>query len=92
MRSNDSWRAGTIAGNYSHVSEPLARETVSSLKDRLEEAMAVFTRHGVPFRQLVRQGLLTPSCGLATLRTGQAAETALELLAGLSDSMRRRYL
>jgi methionine synthase II (cobalamin-independent) len=85
--------SGTIAwGIIPTFQEPLAGESVSSLKDRLEEAMAPFTRHGVPFRQLVRQGLLTPSCGLATLRSSQAAERAMELLAGLSDTMRRQYL
>jgi methionine synthase II (cobalamin-independent) len=84
--------SGTIAwGIIPTLSEPLASETVASLRDRLEDAMAPFTRHGIPFRQLVRQGLLTPSCGLATLQTGEAAETALQLLAGLSDAMRRRY-
>lgn len=82
----------TIAWGIVPVSpDSLQKETVASLKDRLEEAMAPFTRHGVPFRQLVRQSLLTPSCGLATLRTAEAAATALELLVGLSETMRSRY-
>jgi methionine synthase II (cobalamin-independent) len=69
----------------------LAGESAASLKDRLEEAMAPFTRHGVRFEQLVAQGLLTPSCGLATLTTEDAAARALELLAGLSREIRKRY-
>jgi methionine synthase II (cobalamin-independent) len=86
-------KSGTIAwGIVPTFPESLGGETVSSLRDRLEEAMAPFTRHGIPFRQLVRQGLLTPSCGLATLKASEAAERALELLTGLSDVMRRRYL
>ena len=68
----------------------LAGETVSSLKDRLEEAMAPFTRKGIPFKQLVEQGLLTPSCGLASL-TEEAAAWVLELLAELSLKIRKRY-
>ena len=84
--------SGTIAwGIIPTFQDALAKESVASLKDRLEEAMAPFTRHGIPFRQLVAQGLLTPSCGLATLKTPEAAERALELLVDVSDTMRRRY-
>ena len=36
-----------------------------------------FTRDGIPFKQLIRQGLLTPSCGLALLATKEAAARAL---------------
>jgi len=41
------------------------KESVASLKDRLESAMAPFTRKGIPFKTLVEQGLLLPACGLA---------------------------
>ena len=83
---------GTIAwGIVPNDEELLAKESVASLKDRLEEAMAPFTRNGIHFRQLVRQGLLTPSCGLASLAT-EAASRALELLAELSGQIRKRYL
>ncbi|HEY91285.1 MAG TPA: methionine synthase, partial [Dehalococcoidia bacterium] len=86
-------RNGTIAwGIVPNEPGALEKETVASLKDRLEEAMAPFTRNGVPFRQLVRQGLLTPSCSLATLETGEAAGRALELLADLSEKFRQQYL
>ena len=86
-------RNGTIAwGIVPNEPEALAGETVASLKDRLEEAMAPFTRNGVPFRQLVRQGLLTPSCSLASLGTEEAAGRALELLADLSSRIRQQYL
>ena len=85
-------RKGTIAwGIVPNEAEALAKETVVSLKDRLEEAMAPFTRNGVPFQQLIEQGLLTPSCGLARL-SEEAAARALELLAELSVAVRARYL
>ena len=70
--------------------DTLARESLASLHDRLGEAMAPFTRDGVPFKQLVAQGLLTPSCGLASL-SHEAATQALELLAELSAKLRRKY-
>jgi len=86
-------RRGTIAwGIVPNEAEPLAKETVASLKDRLEEAMAPFTRNGVRFKQLIEQGLLTPSCTLASLSTGEEAARALELLAELSVAIRKRYL
>jgi len=69
----------------------IADETASSLKDRLEETMAFFSRKGIDFNQLIRQGLLTPSCGI-TFASEDAAERALEILTELSEKMRRRYL
>jgi len=85
-------RKGAIAwGIVPNDEQSLAKETVASLKDRLEAAMAPFTRNGVPFRQLIRQGLLTPSCGLASL-SEEAAGRALELLSELSTMIRKRYI
>jgi len=86
-------RNGTIAwGIVPNEAEALAGETVASLKDRLEEAMAPFTRNGIRFKQLIEQGLLTPSCTLASLVTEEAAARALELLVELSKAIRKRYL
>jgi len=86
-------RKGIIAWGIVPNDEPsLAKETVASLKDRLEEAMAPFTRNGVRFKQLFHQGLLTPGCGLASLSTTEAAARALELLSELSATIRKRYI
>ncbi len=85
-------RKGTIAwGIVPNDEESLAKESVASLKDRLEEAMAPFTRKGIRFKQLIEQGMLTPSCGLASL-TEEAAARVLELLAELSIKIRKRYM
>jgi methionine synthase II (cobalamin-independent) len=85
-------RQSTIAwGIIPNDASVLAKETVASLKDRLEEAMAPFTRSGIRFRQLVEQGLLTPVCTLAPAGNEGAAR-ALELLTELSKLMRQRYL
>jgi hypothetical protein len=81
-------RGGAMSwGIVPNTEEGLAKESVSSLKDRLEDAMAPFTRHGVSFKTLKAQGLLTPSCGLAGLPE-DGAERVLELLVALSDRMR----
>lgn len=83
---------GTIAwGIVPNDEESLVRESVAALQDRLEEAMAPFTRKGISFRQLIGQGLLTPSCGLDRLTTNEAAGRVLELLADLSARIRKRY-
>ncbi|MBA7712075.1 hypothetical protein ES703_121044 [subsurface metagenome] len=66
------------------------KETVASLRDRLEEAMAPFTRNGVRFKELAAHSLLTPSCTLIPLGE-EGAEKALELLTGLSGEMRKKY-
>ncbi len=85
-------KGGAIAwGIIPNDEEVLAGETVASLKDRLEEAMAPFTRNGVRFNQLVKQGMLTPSCTLTPLSV-EGAGRAMELLVELSDNLRRRYL
>jgi methionine synthase II (cobalamin-independent) len=84
-------RGGAIAwGIVPNEEEALQRESPASLKDRLEEAMAPFTRKGVRFGQLLERGLLTPSCGMAGL-SPEAAAHALELLSELSSAMRKRY-
>ena len=86
-------RKGTIAwGIIPNDEDSLARESAASLKDRLEEAMAPFTRQGIRFKQLIEQGLLTPSCGLASLATEEATARALELLTELSTKIRKRYM
>ena len=86
-------KKGTIAwGIVPNDEESLAKEAVASLKDRLEEAMAPFTRKGIRFKQLIEQGLLTPSCGLASLATNESSAQALELLAELSARIRKRYM
>ena len=82
---------GNIAwGIVPNEEEALAKESLSGLRDRLEEAMAPFTRDGVKFRQLIAQGLITPSCGLESL-SPEAASLALELTAKLSRDLRSRY-
>lgn len=84
-------RGGGIAwGIVPNDEQALAQESLASLRDRLEEAMAVFTRDGLRFRQLVAQGLITPSCGLAGLSL-EAAARALELTAGIARLLRARY-
>ncbi len=85
-------RKGVIAwGIVPNNEDSLKKETASSLQDRLEEAIAPFSRNGIPFSKLIEQGLLTPSCSLAGLSI-DGAEQALNVLTELSDKIRKRYL
>jgi hypothetical protein len=86
-------RGGAIAwGIVPNEEEVLAKESVASLQDRLEEGIAPFTRKGVdiPFRRLINQSLLTPSCTLTGL-SPEATHSALGLLGDLSARMRSKY-
>jgi len=83
---------GAVAwGIVPNDEESLAKESAASLHDRLEEAMAPFTRHNIEFRQLIKQGLVTPSCGLGLINSEDAAEQVLKLLTELSERIRKRY-
>jgi len=85
-------RGGVIAwGIIPTSTEAILKESVPALKDRLEEAMAPFTRKGITMKKLVEQSLLTPACGLPTV-SEDAAERALQLLAELSQTIRKKYL
>ncbi|MDD5486660.1 MAG: methionine synthase [Dehalococcoidales bacterium] len=85
-------RGGAVAWGIVPNTEPeVAKETPASLRDRLEETMAPFTRVGIPFRELASKSLITPSCSLALL-TEEAAKQALVLLNELSRLMKKKYL
>ena len=85
-------RGGVIAwGIVPNNEEHLGGESVASLQDRLEAAIAPFAKEGTPFRQLVEQSLITPACSLASLSPA-AAEQALSCTAELSNKMRARHL
>ena len=85
-------RGGNIAwGIVPNEEDTLTKESLPSLRDRLEDAIAPFTREGVKFKQIIAQGLITPSCTLAGLSL-DAASQALELTAKLSRDLRSRYV
>ena len=85
-------RGGVVAwGIVSNDDDSLSGESLNSLFDRLGEAMAPFTRDGISFKQLVAQSILTPACGLAFL-SPDATEEALQLLSGLSEKIRSKYV
>ncbi|MBI4332961.1 MAG: methionine synthase [Chloroflexi bacterium] len=85
-------RDGIVAwGIVPNDEASLKKESVASLRDRLDDVIAPLARKGIPFRKLLARSLVTPSCGLSSLGL-DACELALETLAGLSRELRGKYL
>lgn len=85
-------RGGIIVwGIVPRDSGMLAQETVHTLAERLLEAMGLLVRKGISLDDLLSASLVSPSCGLGSLSL-EDAERALELTAGVSKEMRRRYV
>jgi methionine synthase II (cobalamin-independent) len=68
----------------------LQRESVTSLYDRLMEAMYLLAMDSLTVQDIVRQSIITPTCGLASLSPA-ATEYALQLLNELSARIREAY-
>lgn len=68
----------------------LKKESSATIYDRFAEALAPLTREGIPIRDLVRQSIITPTCGLASL-SQDAVEHVFILLKDVSDRIRRKY-
>ena len=84
-------RGGIIAWGIVPNSSEVRKESVDSLMEYLHDAMKLLVRKGIEWEQLLGSALITPACGLGTL-TVQDAERAVELIVGVSDAMRERYL
>jgi hypothetical protein len=83
-------RGGTIAWGIVPASPSVEGETVETLVIRLHEAMDLLVEKGVSRDKLLQAGLVMPSCGAGSLDPA-TAERILELTAGVSAEMRRRY-
>lgn len=68
----------------------LKKESAATIYDRLTEALAPLTRDGIPIRDLLRQSIITPTCGLTSL-SPDAVEHVFALLNGVSGMVRQKY-
>ena len=84
-------RGGVIAWGIVPTRTVAETETVDGLVERLHEALNRLVAKGVSLDALLQAGMVTPSCGLASI-TPSLAEHVLELTAGVSAEMRRRYV
>ncbi len=84
-------RGGVIAwGIVPNNEQVLAKETASSLGDRLEEAMSLLAKKGINPDIMKSQCLITPSCGLDSVSV-ETAKRALGLVAAVSADFRKRH-
>jgi len=84
-------RGGIIAWGIVPAGGSVEGETADSLTGRLQAAIDLLVRKGVPADRLLASGLVTPSCGTGSLDLN-TAERVLELTAAVSAQMRARYV
>jgi methionine synthase II (cobalamin-independent) len=69
--------------------EFLEQETTPSLLKSLEEKIGLLIKEGIPEEVLMKNSLVSQSCGLSTL-SEDLAEKALKLTKELSSAMRKK--
>jgi methionine synthase II (cobalamin-independent) len=85
-------RGGVIAwGIVPNSEDNTAKETASSLLDRLVETMGLLSKKSVNYETIKSQCLITPSCSLASM-SPEAAANALEITARVSAEFRRKHI
>jgi hypothetical protein len=65
-------------------------ESKESLLEKLEKTMGLLTKKGIELDVLLRQSLITPSCGLGGMEEVMA-EDALRVTKWISDSLRKKH-
>ncbi|MEW6546884.1 MAG: methionine synthase [Bacillota bacterium] len=84
-------RGGCIAwGIVPADGEVIRRESAASLLERLKAQIDALVAAGLPQDRLVRQSLITPSCGLGSL-TVEDAETVLRVCGEVSRLAQERF-
>jgi hypothetical protein len=84
-------RGGIIAWGIVPAGVVVESESVETLVARLSRTIDRLVEEGVSRDAILSAGLITPSCGLASL-TPTLAERVYELTVGVSSEMRRRYI
>lgn len=86
-------RGGIISwGIVPTYTEPLERETIDSLKERLETFWEDLSRKGVDQQRLLHQSLLAPAtCNLMNPDREKTVERAFGMLQDLSCKIREKY-
>ncbi len=80
-------RGGALAWGVVPTGDFTGKETVEGLVSRLETGMKRLEGHGIRRAALLRQCLITPSCGMGSL-TPDKAEAIFRLLREVSQKMR----
>ena len=81
-------RGGALAWGIVPTGAFTGRETTDGLIALLEAGMKQLELEGISRKAILRQGLITPSCGMGSL-TPEQAEAILKLLRSVSDKMQK---
>lgn len=86
-------KGGILAWGIVPTSDPkdVERETVDSLIERWKNEASKLASKGIALDQIVRQSLITPSCGVGSLAPN-LARRVLELVNGVSEGLKRTYV
>jgi hypothetical protein len=81
-------RGGALAWGVVPTGAFTGSETADMLLTRLEAGIKRLEANGIPRKTILRQCLITPSCGMGSL-TPDKAEAILKLLREVSDRMQK---
>ena len=84
-------RGGIIAWGIVPASEEVHRETPESLVARLEEAISLLVKKGVPREAILASSMITPSCGTGSL-SRETAEKVIKMAAEVAKRIQDKYL
>ena len=80
-------RGGVFAWGIVPTSEKVWDESVDTLEEKINQCLDFFAAKGIDRQKLIRQSMVTPSCGTGTLST-ETAERIYQLTGLLSERMR----
>jgi len=85
-------RGGTIAWGLvpTHSEEVIERVTLKNLLDLWNEEVQQLSSAGVAREKIIRQSLITPSCGMGSL-SEESALKVLQMLSDVSQRLREEY-
>jgi methionine synthase II (cobalamin-independent) len=78
-------------GIVPNTADTISGETAMSLAERLERYFQVLAKKGIPTDTLIRQSLLTTTCGLGGCDTPNEADRISEIMYSLSRTLRLRH-
>ena len=82
-------RGGVLAWGIVPNSEELLKETVESLEKRFFSLVDDLASRGIDRELVLEQSMLTPACGLGTLKP-EVAERAMDLLSALAEAVQTK--
>jgi hypothetical protein len=82
-------RGGSLAWGIVPTTGFTGKETADNLIDELQSGIQRLVDSGIDRSTILRQGLITPSCGLGSLTPAQA-EATLALTREVADKMQRQ--